>query len=301
MPPMPVLLDTDIGTDVDDCLALAFLLASPEIELCGITTVYGDTLLRARMALKLLALRGAMGIPVAVGAARPLVERGPIYWEGHEGEGLLEPGEAAPGPDAIPAAGLIGRLALARPGALELLAIGPLTNVALALQAEPRLAGALAGVTLMGGAVAGADAPGLPVAEHNFRCDPEAAAAVLGSGLRLRIVPLDVTTRVRLWPGDVAALAASGDPFHEAVAGQVRRYPRYRSRGWTYLHDPLAAAALLRPELLRWQPAACTVDVGEATHPGRLRAAPDPGSLLQIALDVDAPAAERYIVARLPG
>ena len=90
-----IILDTDIGSDVDDCLALALCLASPELRLTAVTTVYGDVRLRARMVLKLLALRGVDDVPVAAGAEKPLLNRAPIHWEGHEGQGLLTPEDSA--------------------------------------------------------------------------------------------------------------------------------------------------------------------------------------------------------------
>src|SRR5262245_55208559 len=88
--PVPVILDTDIGTDVDDCLALGLLLGSPELDPFGITCVYGDVELRARMVHRLLDLGGRPDVPVRLGARQPLLGRRPVYWAGHEGEGLLE-------------------------------------------------------------------------------------------------------------------------------------------------------------------------------------------------------------------
>ena len=87
-----IILDTDIGTDVDDCLALALCLASPELKLAAVTTVYGDVRLRARIVLKLLALRDVNDVPVAAGAEKPLLDRVPIYWEGDEGQGIAGAG-----------------------------------------------------------------------------------------------------------------------------------------------------------------------------------------------------------------
>ena len=84
-----ILLDTDIGSDVDDAMALCFALRSPEIALEGVTTVYGDVGLRARIAMKLIALSGAGAIPVRAGIARPLLRERPVHWMGHEGEGIL--------------------------------------------------------------------------------------------------------------------------------------------------------------------------------------------------------------------
>lgn len=297
-----VLLDTDIGTDVDDCLALALILASPELRLTGVTTVYGDVILRARMVRKLLALRGMADVPIAAGAEKPLLGKLPVYWEGHEGQGLLEPADFAWTPGAEHAADLIIHAVMAHPGEITLLAIGPLTNVALALSKEPRLAGALAGLTLMGGVVGGAAALHLPWTEHNFRCDPEAAHIVLASGAPLRIVPLDVTSRVHIRPEDTVRIWALGDPFHGAVADQIERYPRYRRQGWTYLHDPLAAATLVEPSLVTWAPVSAVVETrGEYTAGKLLVSSPAEGEQANahIALDVNPTRAAAFIVERL--
>lgn len=298
----PIILDTDIGTDVDDCLALALILASPELSLTAVTTVYGDTLLRGRMVLKLLALRGVTGVPVAAGAEKPLLGRVPVYWEGHEGQGLLAPEDEGVCPSQERAADLIVRTVLAHPGEITLVAIGPLTNVALAMLLEPRLAGALAGLTIMGGVVGGAGALHLPWTEHNFRSDPEAAAIVLASGAAIRIVPLDVTTQVRIRPHDVARIRAVGDPFHCAVADQIERYPRYQQRGWTYLHDPLAVATLIEPALVTWAPAHAVIETGGVHTPGKLLAChptEDASATAAIALAVKPAETEALMLERL--
>jgi purine nucleosidase len=314
MTPIRVILDTDIGTDVDDCLALALILASPELELAAVTTVYGDVDLRARMVLKLLALHGGPDVPVAAGAAQPLLGQRPVHWERHEGQGLLDAGDTALQPAAEHAVTLIIRTVMAAPGAVTLVAIGPLTNVALAMLQEPRLAASLAGLVLMGGVVGGAyhqpaaETPGrfnalaLPWAEHNFRSDPEAAAIVLQSGAPITIVPLDVTTQVRVRSADHGRIAATGDPYHLAVADQLARYPRYAARGWTYLHDPLAVAGLIRPELLQHERLHAVVETGGQFTAGKLLVAlPTPAApaMAQVALGVDAPGAEQFIVERL--
>src|SRR5205085_8147825 len=113
----------------------------------------GDVQLRARMVLKLLELRGRTNVPVMVGAERPLLGQRPVYWAGHEGQGLLDAGDAGRAPSREHAVDFIVRRALAAPGALHLIAIGPLTNVALALLREPGLP--LEHITIMGGAVRG--------------------------------------------------------------------------------------------------------------------------------------------------
>lgn len=302
--PKRLVLDTDIGTDVDDCLALALILASPELRLEGVTCVYGDVGLRARMARRLLALAGRPEVPVFEGERAPLLGLRPVYWEGHEGEGLLgddDPPLASAGRHGVD---FLIETALAAPGAIHLLAIGPLTNVALALRREPRLAGALAGLTVMGGAVRGPGRWHLPYVEHNIGSDPEAAHIVFSSGAPITLVPLDVTTQVRISPADVARIAATGDAYHRALADQVERYPRYRQRGFTYLHDPLAAAALIDPTLVTCEPLQVEVELGGRLAAGMtLVRAPDPAGPppVRVALAVDRERAERLIVGRIAG
>jgi purine nucleosidase len=191
---------------------------------------------------------------------------------------------------------------MAHPGEITLVAIGPLTNVALAFLREPRLATQLAGLVLMGGVVGGAAALHLPWVEHNFRCDPEAAHIVLSAGVIPTIVPLDVTTQVAIRPADVARLRGVGDPFHQAVADQVELYPPFVARGWTYLHDPLAVATLIQPGLVRLEPVRAFVETrGEHTAGALLVALPtaDAPATARVALEVDAPRAEQFIAERL--
>ena len=297
-----LILDTDIGTDVDDCLALALILGSPELTLAGVTCVYGDVALRARMVRQLLALHGTRAVPVLQGASDTLLGLRPIYWEGHEGQGLLEEAGDTPLADDEDAVDFIVRTAREEPGALHLLAIGPLTNVALALKRAPRLVHDLAGVTIMGGVMRGPDRLDLPYVEHNIRCDPEAAQIVFASGLPITLVPLDVTTRVRIDGEGTARIAAAGTPFHAAVADQVARYPRFGRLGYTYLHDPLAAAIVARPDLVVYTEAHLDLELGgRHTAGATLLRAPrdDAPANVRVALDVDVAAAEEFVIARI--
>src|SRR5262249_37867116 len=132
-----IVLDTDIGTDVDDALALALALASPEIELVAVPTASGDTALRARIAARLLALAGRTEVPVHAGCTRPLGGGAGFAWFGHEGDGILDGSR-----DAIastPAADALVQL-FRREQGLELVTVGPLTNVAVAPERGPGLA-----------------------------------------------------------------------------------------------------------------------------------------------------------------
>lgn len=296
------ILDTDIGTDVDDCLALGLMLGSPEFAFEGICTVYGDVELRARMVAKLLRLRGASDVPIRLGTRSPLLGIRPIHWEGHEGEGLLDPADA---PDAFStqhAVDFLVETVTANPGEIHILAIGPLTNIALAFLREPGLAKLVRHLTIMGGVLRGPRNLGLPYAEHNIVCDPEAAHVVLASGAPITLVPLDVTTRVNIRRDDIARLRAVGDPFHDAVAAQVERYPRFARQGSTNLHDPLAAAVVVDPTLVELTPLHVEVEtLGRFGAAVTFMRKPDdrhPANAA-VATDVDVERAEAFVLSRL--
>jgi purine nucleosidase len=300
--PLPVLLDTDIGTDVDDILALALLLQSPELELVGVTCVYGDVALRARMVHKILALAGQTHVSVRLGVREPLLGQRAVYWGGHEGLGLLEADDAALPLADEHAVDFLVRSVLDGPGSIHLVAIGPLTNVALALRREPRLATALARLTIMGGVIRGVDRLDLPYAEHNIVSDPEAARIVLHAGAPVYLVPLDVTTQTRIRRADVDRILGAGSPLQRAVARQVELYPPFSEKGFTYLHDPLALASLVWPELLQWEELHVDVELG-GTHTvgATLFRQPTAGapSNIHVATRVDAATFERRLIDRL--
>ncbi len=297
-----MILDTDIGTDVDDCLALALILASPELHLEGVTCVYGDVVLRSRMVRKLLNLAGKPAIPVFAGVAQPLLGLVPVYWEGHEGAGLLDADDEHLAPEPAHAVDYLVHTVMASPGQIHLAAIGPLTNIALALKREPRMAQALAGLTIMGGACRGYDALHIGYVEHNIRCDPEAAQIVFGSGVPIALIPLDVTVQVRIRPADVERIRAAGTPFHAAVADQVALYPPFGTRGFTYLHDPLAVATLVVPDMVTWREVHVDVETGGRHTAGmtlmREPAAAAPANA-RVALGVDTARFEEWFVERV--
>ena len=137
---IPVILDTDIGTDVDDIVALGLVLRAPRFDLRAVTKVYGDTALRARLARGVLALCGRSEVPVCYGVERPLLGRDPIVWAGWEADGIPPYDESAviPAPHAID---VLIQQVMAQPGTVTILAIGPLTNIAVAMMREPRFAG----------------------------------------------------------------------------------------------------------------------------------------------------------------
>ncbi len=310
--PRPLLFDTDIGSDVDDAIALGLILSCSEsLDLRAVTTVAADTAGRARIAARLLALAGRSDLPVAIGEREALLRRHRFPVWGHEGAGLGD-GPAAPISEE-PAPECIVRLAREVPG-LEILAVGPMTNLARALALDPELPRRVAGLTVMGGHIRqvalGAKIlpPGI---DYNLCSDPEASVAVLGAGFRTTLVPADVTLQVWLRPGDVEALDSAG-PLGAALAAQIRIWDPLQRKIFSglggemptdnvaFLHDPLAALALIDPEALRFEDLRIVTTVAEGTL--RTFEAPPAaglGSPMRVATAVDARAAERVIMTRL--
>ena len=290
--PRPAVLDTDIGTDVDDILALVLLARAPELNLVGVTTVYGDTTLRARMVRQVLDRIGRADVPIGIGAAETRTNR-PIFWAGHEGRGMPDL-EDTTVDASLTAAELLRRAATEHAGDLDLIAIGPLTNVAAAIQADSQFAASLHHLYLMGGAF-WMDTP-----EHNITCDPEAAEIVFRSGIPMTACGLDVTLRALLREADMPRLRDAKDGVGPLLEDQIRRWWTFIDANENHLHDPLAILPAVRPELFRFEQCDVTVDVG-GEEPGRTRAANCGGGAVNIAAEVDAAAAEEEIVRRLIG
>jgi len=236
---------------------LALALAAPEIELVAVTHVSGDTRLRARISRRLLDLAGRGGVPVYAGRAQALDQVERFVWFGHEGIGILDDGAATPVPDDD-AVDVLCRIFREQRG-LELVAMGPLTNIAAALTADPPLASGIRQLTLMGGYLrrvtyGGAEFP--PAIDYNLCADPVAAMRVLGAGIPTRMVPTDVTMQVWIAECDVHGLETSSSELHKALARAVRRWtPGMTSSligagaapgidNAALLHDPLALACV---------------------------------------------------------
>jgi purine nucleosidase len=246
-PRTPVYLDCDTG--VDDSLALAYLLASPAVELVGVGTVSGNTSAEqaARDTLDLLELAGAAGIPVAVGARDHIdhpYSGGAAHVHGGNGVGGVELPRAKAEPDPRSATQLLLDLSHEYAGRLHVLTIGPMTNIALALETDPTLPMRVAAVTTMGGA---ALAPGniSPVAEANVYNDPQGAAALLGADWDVTLAPLDVTLEHTMSEEQRLALLSDDRPFVRAIGEILDHYfdfylALYGERS-SALHDPLAA------------------------------------------------------------
>src|SRR6266700_3173605 len=248
--PHPIIIDTDPG--IDDAVAILLALASPELEVLELVAVAGNLPLAAtaRNALCIVELAGRPELPVYAGCPRPLGRRLIDVESAHGAGGLGD--LVLPPPLAVlrPEHGilyLIERLRRAEPKSITLCALGPLTNIALALVAAPDIAAGVAELVLMGGASHGRGNM-TPAAEFNIYVDPHAASVVFDSGLPITMVPLDVTEEVRSTPERIAPIRALGTRVGAAVAELVG--PR-RALGQPpmAMHDPCVIAYLLMPEL----------------------------------------------------
>jgi inosine-uridine nucleoside N-ribohydrolase len=250
---IPVLLDCDPGHD--DAMAMLLALASPEVELLGITTVAGNQTLAKTTAnaLRVLEFAGRGDVAVAAGADRPLVREPAVAADVHGETGL--DGPDLPPPQGSPiVAHAVDYLAerihdCERP--VTLVPTGPLTNVALLLARHPDVAANLARIVLMGGAIAEGNVT--PAAEFNIWADPEAAARVFASGLDVTMVGLDVTHRALLTDAHAQRLRAAGRTG-TLVADLHGFYSRvHRERyGWdgAPVHDAMALAHVVVPGLV---------------------------------------------------
>ena len=290
----PILIDTDIGDDIDDALALALALNSPELDLRAVTTVFGRVDVRTRLALKLLATFGRDDIPVATGRGKPLFAPGRDHMPNQAV--VLDEGETLPDPSPLAADELIIRAADEADGQLTLITIGAMTNAAVALLRDPGLA-QRARLIVMGGMA------GEQRAEWNVVCDPEAARVCFESGIPLTMVGLDVTLKCRMSLADVEALSARGTPcttlLDAMVGGWSGSADGQRKARCPILHDPLAVAVAFRPELVTIEPRRVHIETrGEFTRAFTVaRQADDPNA--DVCLDVDAAAFVRLFMDRI--
>ena len=245
----PVLVDCDPGHD--DAIALLLALASPELELLGVTTVAGNQTLEKTTAnaIRVLDFAGHKGIPVAAGAERPLVREPFVAAYVHGETGLDGPDLPPPqrAPIATHAADFLAERIRASERPVTLVPTGPLTNVALMLALHPDVRPER--IVLMGGAIAEGNVT--PAAEFNIWCDPEAAARVFASGIDVTMIGLDVTHRALFTTAHVERLAGR---VGEMVRELLRFYDRFHREVYGFdgspIHDAVAVAHVLRPDLV---------------------------------------------------
>ncbi len=253
--PRRVIIDTDPG--VDDALAIFLALSSPELQIEAITPVAGNVPLELTLpnALRLLQIAGRSDIPVAAGASQPLSRQlvTARYAHGENGLGGVQFPEPTIKPVDEKAPELMRRIIRNSPGEITLIAIGPLTNLALAFREDPELPRMLKGIVLMGGSLSRGNIT--PAAEFNMYVDPEAAQIVFRSGAPITMVGLDVTRKAVLSEENITVLERSATPVGRA-AGQITRAILEHTRKAGYqtgptMHDPLAVATVIDPSLVK--------------------------------------------------
>jgi purine nucleosidase len=261
-PPQLVILDTDIGDDIDDAFALALLLHSPEVKLLGITTTFGDTELRARLVDRYLEAIDRAQIPVAVGASTPTSNR-------FTQAAYARQQQAGSYGNAVD---FLLRTIRLHPGQVTLIAIGPLFNVQAAIARDLTTFRKLKRVVMMGGSIYrgydggnAANSPP-PSSEWNIRSDPAGAQALLQSGVPVFMMPLD-STQIRLTQPELSAIFAYGSPLTDQL---TLLYHQWTGAGpWQVptLYDPVAAAYAIHPELCPAKPMRLDVDDQGFTRP----------------------------------
>jgi pyrimidine-specific ribonucleoside hydrolase len=292
---IPTILDCDPGHD--DAIALLLALASPELELLAVTTTYGNQTLAKTTAnaLRVLELVGRTDVPVGAGAKGPLVRELVIAAHVHgesglDGPALPEPTTCVASDDAVEF--MADRIASSA-GAVTLVATGPLTNVARYLQ--ERATDGIERIVLMGGAIA--EGNFTPAAEFNIWCDPEAAEIVFESGLDVSMMGLDVTHQALLGTAVEERLRAAGHvgAFVADLNVFFTRYHR-ETYGWegAPIHDAVAVAYVVRPELVETQDRNVTVELESDLCRGRTvvdlwrRTERAPNAHVGVRLDADA-------------
>lgn len=288
MTAIPIILDTDLGDDIDDALALALALASPEIELRGVTTVFIDASKRAALTRHLLQLFGT-STRVVAGCSRPLlqpIQTGSVL--GHQ----FQIEHDATWNDQTHAVDFLIESVMASDEKITLVPIGPLTNIALALAREPKLA-TRCDIVLMGGDLS------CGCSEWNILCDPEAAQMVLNSGAKISLVGLDVTTQCKLNTNQIESLTRlthSSTRWAQAYAQIIDLWQREASYDLT-LHDPLALMSVFLPDVITWEERRLEIGLCGDNRGKTLTVDGDPNA--RVAVGVDAPRVVEMFIERV--
>ena len=242
-----IIIDTDIGDDIDDTLALSLAINSPELELLGVTTVYKNTLARARLASWLLSSNG-VNVPIVPGKRMPIskhdmaslnLDEIPCQYTKE-----MDSATIVQSTDAVS----FLRTILEEKGPITIVTLGALTNVAFLLQRYPEVQTKIKRIVMMGGAYFS------HIKEYNICCDPEAARIVFQSSVNIVAIGLDVTLQCRLTEEQITQLYNSSSKAANSASKLICLYRSHHPGAEIFLHDPLAVAAVFRPDLLSFIP-----------------------------------------------
>ena len=297
--PQRILIDADPG--VDDSMAILFAFSSPEVKIEGLSAVFGNsgTKITTENALRLVELANQAEVPVARGAEKPLLR--PFTGEGwrvhgRNGLGAVDFPPPHGEPDPRRAAQFIVDMIMANPGQMTIVALGPLTNVALAVSLEPRIAEHVKRVVLMGGAV-NARGNASAVAEANIRNDPEAAHIVFNAPWPVTMVGLDVTSQVIMTPEYIDTLRSAGNRFTDFIGQILPHYMNHYRKNvgidGLFVHDSSAVAYVIDPTLFETRSLPVEVEIHSPINFGltaadwRQRSSKEPNVDVCIAVDSD--------------
>lgn len=297
-----ILLDTDIGDDVDDALALGFLCASSEFELCGISTVFGNVEARSRQARTILKLAGGHyeGISVAAGcgaalASRPVPNHGVDEYLNHaepNQDSACLPDNELPPLDARHGVQLLIDTIEQGNGDIIPVAIGPLTNIAVALTMEWRIAAKIPKLVVMAGEFQ------QNRVEYNVHCDPEAVALVFNSGIPIEVIPWSAGRAATLNESELERLKQPAHPLVRNLCKAIDIWMRQAKR-LPSLYDPLTLISLLHPEMLQWRQGKVAVELrGDSTY-GYATFVEDDWGPHRVAWGVDSEAVIELFLSRL--
>jgi pyrimidine-specific ribonucleoside hydrolase len=310
----PLIIDTDPG--IDDAFAIALACASPEVNVIGVTTVFGNVglAMTTRNALRVLAMYGREDVPVAAGADRPLVHphaHRARHVHGDDGlsglsNSLPERRTGVAGTDAV---SLMVRLLDEATEPVTIVPIGPLTNIALLLAAHPSIQSKIARLVIMGGGLAGGNVTA--AAEFNIWSDPEAARRVLvEESVPVTLVPMDMTMQCAVDSAWLDQLAASG-PRGTTLVGLAETYRSHYRRSLGYdgmvIHDAVAVAEAIKPGLLHTTAMPVEVECGQGPGRGMTigdRRASHAGEVpreIDVALSADLDEVRSFLLSRLGG
>jgi purine nucleosidase len=316
MTTIPIIIDTDVGTDVDDALALGLAARSLEMELLGVSTVAGDTNLRARIARKVLNVAGKPGIPIAAGLGPTLKGDNPGLMMGHEGQGILDSDDDGLPYESVSAVELLPKWIREAPSKPTIVTIGPQTNLAMVLQKDPSLVDSIERVIVMGGSIypervgVGVDIPYQMQLrlEHNLGADIDAAEIVFASGVPITMVPAEITYSIWLTDEDRSSLRQAAAPLARLLAEAVDIWvPVFQNLfgniglpaefGRSYLHDPLALTVAFDQRFVSVE----DMHVRVERQDGVIRTIPDPSMPpnMRVVTAVDGPAFRTFFLNRV--
>lgn len=247
----PVIIDTDLGDDIDDAMALCLAMQSPELEILGVTTVHRCAEYRARMVKSLLKAGGFGYVPVYAGYSKPLRAE-TLYGRKIDYSKIPEsylPEFEKTEYDGDDAVGFLSKTLKESKEPVTIVTMGALTNIAALYQSNPEAFDKIDGMFIMGGAY------NQNFGEYNFCCDPDAAAIVMASGKSIHSVGIDITLRCKLTEEQQNRIFLSDNPCLKMLARMRKQW-----RGDVCLHDPLALYCAIDPGFVRWERRVCAVE-----------------------------------------